>query len=124
MTPKAMDAAIIAAAQKVEHYEIPGNGTARAYAMELNLNYVAALLEETLEEEYEADDLLTDLAVQQVNIDAENADDEEEDKDENDDITPGPWLEKGLTVIQKNPLIFYILSIKTRNNKYENGSRH
>ncbi len=78
MTPEAMDAAIIGAAQKIEHYEIAGYGTARAYAVELNLDYVAMQLEETLDEEYEADDLLTDLAVGQLNIDAENADDDDD----------------------------------------------
>lgn len=86
MTPEAMDAAIIGAAQKIEHYEIAGYGTARAYAVELDLEYVASLLEETLDEEYEADDLLTDLAVGQINIDADNAEDDDEDLDENDDV--------------------------------------
>jgi ferritin-like metal-binding protein YciE len=71
MEPSVMDAAIIACAQKIEHYEICGYGTARAFARELNLNQVAELLEETLDEEYEADDRLTDLAVGQVNEEAE-----------------------------------------------------
>ena len=71
MSPAVMDAAIIACAQKVEHYEICGYGTARAYARELNLGEVAELLEETLNEEYEADDLLTDLAVGRLNEEAE-----------------------------------------------------
>lgn len=84
MTPEAKDAAIIAAAQKIEHYEIAGYGTARAYAVELNLDDIAVQLEETLDEEYEADDLLTDLAVGQVNIDAENAYDDEDDDDDYD----------------------------------------
>ena len=91
MTSEAMDAAIIGAAQKIEHYEIAGYGTARAYAVELDLDEVAMQLEETLDEEYEADDLLTDLAVGQVNIDAENAEDDDEDdeyeyNEEDDDI--------------------------------------
>lgn len=85
MTPEAMDAAIIGAAQKIEHYEISGYGTARAYAMELALDEVASLLEETLEEEYDADDSLTELAVGQINIDAENADDIDEDEMEDDE---------------------------------------
>lgn len=85
MTPEAMDAAIIGAAQKIEHYEIAGYGTARAYAVELKLDYVAAQLEETLDEEYEADDLLTDIAVGQVNIDAENAEDDDDDYDYDED---------------------------------------
>ncbi|HYE55130.1 MAG TPA: DUF892 family protein [Chitinophagaceae bacterium] len=71
MTPEVLDAAIIASCQKIEHYEICGYGTARAYARELNLGEVAELLEETLNEEYEADDLLTDLAVGKLNEKAE-----------------------------------------------------
>lgn len=84
MTPEAMDAAIIGAAQKIEHYEIAGYGTARAYAVELNLDDVATQLEETLDEEYEADDLLTDLAIGVVNIEAENAEDNEDEDDDYD----------------------------------------
>jgi ferritin-like metal-binding protein YciE len=73
MTPEVRDAAIIASAQKMEHYEISGYGTALAYARQLNLEFAATLLEETLNEEYNADKLLTELAVGQLNIDAENA---------------------------------------------------
>lgn len=73
MTTETMDAAIIGATQKIEHYEIAGYGTARAYANELNLEFVANELGTTLQEEYEADDLLTTLAVSKVNIDSENA---------------------------------------------------
>ncbi|MBV9963341.1 MAG: ferritin-like domain-containing protein [Parafilimonas sp.] len=67
MTPEVTDAAIIAASQKIEHYEISSYGTARAYALQLNLSDVAKLLETTLNEEYEADLLLTDLALSNVN---------------------------------------------------------
>ncbi len=67
MSPEVSDAAIIAAAQKVEHYEISSYGTARAYARELNLLQVEDLLRQTLDEEYEADDLLTELAESRVN---------------------------------------------------------
>jgi ferritin-like metal-binding protein YciE len=67
MSPEVSDAAIIAAAQKVEHYEISSYGTARAYARELNLPQVEDLLRKTLDEEYEADDLLTELAESRVN---------------------------------------------------------
>lgn len=70
MTPEVMDAAIIAAAQKVEHYEISSYGTAKAYAMQLGLVEVAQLLNTTLDEEYAADDSLTVLAVGKVNLDA------------------------------------------------------
>jgi len=72
MEPEVKDAAIIAAAQKIEHYEICGYGTARAYAMQLGLTKVEELLTETLNEEYDADDSLTALAFFDVNLDAEN----------------------------------------------------
>lgn len=71
MAPEVMDAAIIAASQKIEHYEISSYGTAKAYALQLKLSSVAALLEETLKEEYFADDSLTKLALSKVNIAAE-----------------------------------------------------
>jgi len=67
MSPEVSDAAIIAAAQKVEHYEISSYGTARTYAQELNLKKVEGLLKQTLDEEYEADDLLTELAESRIN---------------------------------------------------------
>lgn len=56
------DAALIAAAQKVEHHEIAGYGTARALADELALEEVRELLDETLDEESNADSLLTRIA--------------------------------------------------------------
>jgi ferritin-like metal-binding protein YciE len=73
MTPETMDAAIIGAAQKIEHYEICGYGTAAAYARELRLSNIAGLLQQTLNEEYQADDALTALAVGKLNIESENA---------------------------------------------------
>ncbi|GAC1422948.1 MAG: hypothetical protein NVSMB67_20520 [Flavisolibacter sp.] len=71
MDSKVMDAVIIGSAQKIEHYEIAGYGTARAYARELGLTSVAKLLDLTLEEEYLADGRLTSLAVKSVNLKAE-----------------------------------------------------
>lgn len=71
MSPEVMDAAIIAAAQKVEHYEISSYGTARAYALQLNYTEVAELLSQTLGEEYYADDSLTALALSKVNLEAQ-----------------------------------------------------
>jgi ferritin-like metal-binding protein YciE len=56
------DLAIIAAAQRVEHYEISGYGTARAIARQLGQETIAALLEETEEEEKAADSKLTEIA--------------------------------------------------------------
>jgi ferritin-like metal-binding protein YciE len=78
MEPDVMDAAIIASAQKIEHYEISGYGTACAFARELGLSEVEKILQQTLDEEYMADDLLTDLAVGQVNDEAEGEEGEEE----------------------------------------------
>lgn len=72
MDTQVKDAAIIASAQKIEHYEISGYGTARAYAMQLGLSEIEELLTKTLDEEYEADDSLTELAFFDVNIRAEH----------------------------------------------------
>ena len=66
------DAALIAEAQKAEHYEMAGYGTAAAWANTLGLTEVAASLEQTLEEEKGADQALNDLAVQEVNISAQH----------------------------------------------------
>jgi len=71
MSPEVLDAAIIASAQKIEHYEICGYGTARAFARELSLTEIVNLLEQTLNEEYEADNRLTELAVGRLNQKAE-----------------------------------------------------
>jgi ferritin-like metal-binding protein YciE len=61
------DAAIIAAAQRVEHYEIAVYGTARTFARMLGEEEAATLLEESLEEEKLADTTLTDIAEAHVN---------------------------------------------------------
>ena len=60
--PAAKDAALIAAAQRVEHYEIAAYGTARTLADELGHDDVETLLNETLDEESNADKLLTQIA--------------------------------------------------------------
>jgi hypothetical protein len=65
-----LDAALIAVAQRVEHYEIAGYGCARTYARLLGLNDDAKLLQQTLDEEGDTDLLLTDLAERVVNIEA------------------------------------------------------
>jgi ferritin-like metal-binding protein YciE len=61
------DAALIATAQRVEHYEIAGYGCARAFAERLGHSQVARLLEETLDEEKAADQKLNQLAERVVN---------------------------------------------------------
>jgi ferritin-like metal-binding protein YciE len=65
-----LDAGIIAAAQKVEHYEIASYGTVRTFAQLLGEDEAAELLQETLDEEGEADKLLTQLAQDMVNPEA------------------------------------------------------
>lgn len=64
------DAGIICAAQKVEHYEIATYGTLAAWARQLNEDEIAGMLEETLNEEKEADDTLSELAESNVNEEA------------------------------------------------------
>ena len=68
------DAAMIAAAQKVEHYEIATYGTLRAYAVTLGESKAVTLLAKTLEEEKKADVTLTEIALADINIEAAHAD--------------------------------------------------
>jgi ferritin-like metal-binding protein YciE len=71
-----MDAALIAAAQRIEHYEIAGYGTARTYAELLGEQEHASLLEQTLKEEKETDEKLTELA-RDINLQAAGGEQEE-----------------------------------------------
>src|SRR5262249_13944941 len=68
--PEVVDAGLIAAAQRVEHYEIATYGTLRSFARSLGQNHAMALLELTLKEEQETDQLLSDLAEGEVNSEA------------------------------------------------------
>jgi len=68
--PTVLDAGLIAAAQRVEHYEIAGYGTVRTYANTLGEKEAARLLQQTLDEEGETDKKLTQLAEQTVNAEA------------------------------------------------------
>ncbi len=70
------DAGIIAASQKIEHYEIATYGTLRQFAETLGFTEAASLLELTLDEEKGADKLLTEVAVNAVNIEAAEEDEE------------------------------------------------
>ena len=65
-----LDAGLIADAQKVEHYEIAGYGTAKTYAEMLGNKEAARLLDQTLSEEYATDERLTKLAESHINIEA------------------------------------------------------
>jgi ferritin-like metal-binding protein YciE len=69
--PDVLNAGLISKAQHVEHYEIAGYGTVRTYAQQLGLERQAQLLQQTLDEEAEADKLLTQIAESSVNLEAE-----------------------------------------------------
>lgn len=69
--PEVLDAGLIAAAQKVEHYEIASYGTARAWAERLGYNQAARLLQQTLDEESTANEKLTRIAESHVNMEAQ-----------------------------------------------------
>jgi len=86
-----MDAAIIGAAQRVEHYEIAGYGTVIAMAELLGENEHVSLLEQTLEEEKQADEKLTELS-EEINPQAAGEAGEEE---EEEDATPSPVSRSG-----------------------------
>jgi ferritin-like metal-binding protein YciE len=68
MTPEVRDAALVAAAQRVEHYEMAVYGTLRTYARELADLDSARLLQATLDEEADADRTLTQLAEFSINL--------------------------------------------------------
>ena len=70
--PATVDAGIISAAQRVEHYEMAGYGTVRTYAKLLGRDQDATLLQQTLDEEEEADQTLTQIA-NTVNVEAKAA---------------------------------------------------
>ncbi|HXN22885.1 MAG TPA: ferritin-like domain-containing protein [Candidatus Dormibacteraeota bacterium] len=76
-----MDAALISAAQRVEHYEIAAYGTVRTYAGILGEEDAVSLLEETLEEEKETDQKLTEIA-KTINFEAESESGEEQSEKE------------------------------------------
>jgi len=65
--PALCDAALIGCAQRIEHYEIAGYGTACAFAEELGYEAQVKLLEKTMDEESDADEKLTDIALATVN---------------------------------------------------------
>ncbi len=68
--PEVKDAGLIAEAQRVEHYEISGYGTATRFAKELGHDSIAKKLQKTLDEEYNADQKLDNLAERRLNVKA------------------------------------------------------
>lgn len=90
---QAGDAALICAAQKVEHYEIAAYGSLVSWARLMEEDDAADLLEETLEEEKATDEKLTQVAESAINIEEEGADDDEE---EDDDEADAPKPKSGM----------------------------
>jgi len=86
-----LDAGIIAAAQSVEHYEIAGYGTARAWAQLLGHEEAAELLQQTLDEEKEADHTLSALAETWINEMAEQEDEGEDEEENQRELTTSAW---------------------------------
>ena len=80
--PEVLDAGLISKAQHVEHYEIAGYGTVRTYAQLLGADRQAQLLQQTLDEEGEADKLLTQLAENSINLEAATAEGNEDEEEE------------------------------------------
>lgn len=88
--PLIADLELIGAAQRVEHYEMAGYGTARTMAEQLGEQEVANLLEQTLKEEEATDKALTELALPLYEqIKSESGDDEEDEDDEEGDQEEG-----------------------------------
>ena len=77
--PEELDAGLISAAQRVEHYEIAGYGCVSTYAKLLGEDAAESLLRQTLEEEKETDERLTDLA-SRINLEAAASEEAEEGK--------------------------------------------
>jgi ferritin-like metal-binding protein YciE len=71
--PAVLDAGLISAAQRVEHYEMAGYGCARTFAQLLGESAIAALLQQTLDEESAADETLTSVATSGINQEALHA---------------------------------------------------
>lgn len=80
-----IDALLISAAQRIEHYEISAYGTARAIAEHLGEDQIAALLQETLDEEASADEKLSLLSEEEILPDACIASDEMQDRNSSDE---------------------------------------
>lgn len=89
-----IDAALIAAAQRVEHYEISAYGSARALAERLNLEEIVDLLQTTLEEEETADEKLTTISLEEV-LPAAAAGTEEQEAEQEQPASPPKKQAKG-----------------------------
>ena len=84
--PSVKDAGLISAAQRVEHYEMAGDGTVRTFALMLGFNDAARALQETFDEEGDTDHKLTQLAESKINERAEGISSVREIGEEMDDL--------------------------------------
>jgi ferritin-like metal-binding protein YciE len=80
--PAVIDAALIACAQRVEHYEMAGYGCVRTFARLLGFDDAVELLQATLDEEGAADEKLTELGETVINVEAEEAGDESDEPED------------------------------------------
>ena len=88
------DASLIAAAQKVEHYEMATYGCLRDWAQLLDYDDAALMFQKTLDEEGEADKKLTQCA-KSLNVEAVEGEDEDDNADENRTVSPGRRMAGG-----------------------------
>jgi ferritin-like metal-binding protein YciE len=100
MDPEVKDAAIISAAQRVEHYEIAGYGCVRTWANLIGENEIASLLEQTLDEEKEADQTLNQIA-EEINVEAGAGEVEAEEAEEEEGATT--TARRGRTASRRKP---------------------
>ncbi len=84
------DAGLLSCAQAVEHYEIARYGTLVAWAKKMGRDNIAELLEQTLNEEKETDEKLTELAESEINMQAAGEEGEEDDEEEVQERKPAP----------------------------------
>ena len=86
--PEILDAALIGAAQRVEHYEIAAYGCVCTYAKILGNEEDADMLQQTLDEEKETDENLTDLAESSINVEAAESEEGEEEQEQKPKKSP------------------------------------
>ena len=100
-----MDACLIAAGQRAEHYEMAAYGTLVAWARGMGHDEAANLLQETLDEEKAADEKLTAIAESGINQDAADAAHPEGDEEDEDDESPSPGrsTKAGAAAVAKRP---------------------
>jgi ferritin-like metal-binding protein YciE len=99
----AMDAALIAAAQRAEHYEMAAYGTLVAWARGMGHSEAAKLLQKTLEEEKAADEKLTAIAEGGINQEAADAAHPADEDEEDEDEMPARGGRSGAAAVLKRP---------------------